>query len=341
MKLTLVFPILITLVIIFFSSCQKEEISPNSDVYLHNTIDDETPITEKSPISVSEHSEKFTEDFASSRSPISFSGILTNGVESIGAGNRKRTWALGDYANMDYWTIEGSEGDLVTITIQRIDCTMDPISHIRFGTANTVSEYLDLEIIAEGDDEMYPPNLCDEAACTPFKDPLYSFTMPYSGAYTIVVADYLGCSEGFGSYSITVTLVDPDPDGDGVNSDEDNCPQVANPGQEDYDMDGSGDGCDEDDDNDGVMDDMDIFPQSNNNPTVMIGECDSGVPNTLLANGVYMNDKIDNAIASSHTFAGFIIRIAFLTNRWKRNGLISGRQKAAIRRCANRCDLNF
>ena len=38
---------------------------------------------------------------------------------------------------------------------------------------------------------------------------------------------------------------------------DDNCPVVANPGQDDTDYDGDGDACDTDDDNDGVLDGMD------------------------------------------------------------------------------------
>jgi hypothetical protein len=51
-----------------------------------------------------------------------------------------------------------------------------------------------------------------------------------------------------------------DSDGDGAFDEDDNCPDLTNPDQADFDLDGAGDPCDDDDDDDGVEDVGDPSP---------------------------------------------------------------------------------
>ncbi len=59
-------------------------------------------------------------------------------------------------------------------------------------------------------------------------------------------------------------VCDDDIDGDGINNNADNCSTIANADQIDFDNDGYGDLCDNDDDNDGILDASDNCPLVNN-----------------------------------------------------------------------------
>jgi hypothetical protein len=126
----------------------------------------------------------------------------------------------------------------------------------------------------------------------------------------------------------------PDTDGDGVLNAVDNCPLLANADQANSDGDSEGDVCDTDDDNDGVLDVDDTYPASNMEPTVVVGSCDSFVPNGLQPDGSTFNDLIaECAIDNPSNHGQFVKCVSHLTNEWKKQGLITGAQKGAIMSC--------
>ena len=80
---------------------------------------------------------------------------------------------------------------------------------------------------------------------------LFEAGVPAASKFTVSVSDQA---------SILVP-VNPDTDEDGLFDDEDNCPEIANEDQADFDVDGLGDVCDDDDDNDSVIDIEDNCPK--------------------------------------------------------------------------------
>jgi hypothetical protein len=72
-----------------------------------------------------------------------------------------------------------------------------------------------------------------------------------------------------GEDSSTGDPPDVDTDADGVLDPDDNCPAIANPGQEDKDGDGAGDVCDFDLDGDGIPNGDDVFPSDGTKPGVV------------------------------------------------------------------------
>ena len=84
----------------------------------------------------------------------------------------------------------------------------------------------------------------------------------------IVLGTYQGTAS-FGTFSNTsegaldffLWQYAKDEDGDGIVDGSDNCPNIANPGQNDHDLDGEGDACEDDVDGDGLLDDADDCPE--------------------------------------------------------------------------------
>lgn len=304
----------------------------------------------------------------STRSAITYSGELCEDVISathstLNSYNQSEFW--------DYYSFEGTAGDVVSISVDRTSPGFDAGSSLFFGTTNDnsgVSWYNGganmTHLVGRDDDQ------CN-IGCDCWEDPLISgYSLPSTGTYTFAVFDVLGCGQPF-NYTITTSGIscEMDSDGDGVNDDVDNCPNTANADQADNDGDGAGDACDPDDDNDGVLDvddncqftansdqanydgdaegdtcdddddndgcndDVDAHPYSNQDATINIDGCDSGVDNVFIGCSTMM-DLIADCAATADNHADFVSCVAALTNDWKSAGLISGKDKGKIQSCA-------
>jgi hypothetical protein len=75
------------------------------------------------------------------------------------------------------------------------------------------------------------------------------------------------------------------------------------------------------------------------NPTVIIGECDTGVVDRQLNDDVRISDLINGCAADAKNHGQFVSCIAHLTNDLKAAGLISHKEKGAIQSCAVKANL--
>ena len=99
---------------------------------------------------------------------------------------------------------------------------------------------------------------------------IFDFETKNSYQVRIVTTDRQG--RAFEKSIAIAILDDTDEDNDGFTDPNDNCPDMSNANQLDYDNDGIGDMCDDDDDNDGTPDTEDAFPLDENEDTDTDGD---------------------------------------------------------------------
>lgn len=89
-------------------------------------------------------------------------------------------------------------------------------------------------------------------------------------------------------------------------------------------------------DGDGVPDDMDECPSSILAPTVVIDDCDSGVPNSPFPSGCSISDDIKLCQAGAKNHGEFVSCTAHYLNGLTSAGVLTFRQKDAIQACAGK-----
>lgn len=88
-----------------------------------------------------------------------------------------------------------------------------------------------------------------------------------------------------------------------------------------------------------MVDDEDCNPNSDLRPTVIIDGRDSGVTNTLFANGCTISDEIAQIGATSADHGEFVSRVAAYTNNLVRLRVITGREKGALQSTAAKASI--
>ena len=91
-------------------------------------------------------------------------------------------------------------------------------------------------------------------------------------------------------------------------------------------------------DGDGCCDDVDPHPNSDQTATAIIDGCDSGVLNMNLGCST-MVDLISDCAANATNHEEFVSCVSYLTNAWKAEGLITGKEKGKIQSCAGKSSL--
>ena len=140
---------------------------------------------------------------------------------------------------------------VVPVHLERNDTLSDSIALV----FNVAGEDLD------GVDFAIPANasVCLDVSSAPAGADVFVGATRFPVSFPVNLATLGQCSTS-GSDSDDGDDESPDADGDGIGDDVDNCPDVGNADQADFDNDGLGNACDTDDDSDGVPDADDAFP---------------------------------------------------------------------------------
>jgi hypothetical protein len=92
-------------------------------------------------------------------------------------------------------------------------------------------------------------------------------------------------------------------------------------------------------DNDGFADGGDACDASDLGATVVVGDEDTGIASVLFSTGCTMNDYVDAAAAAAGNHGSFVSAIAHLGNDWRKDGLITNRERSTLQTAAAHSDI--
>lgn len=243
--------------------------------------------------------ERSTEALDNSRAPVVYAPELCGDVVSSSHSGLN---SIFDASLWDYYYFNGIAGDVVTIFVPRTSAAMDPGFSLFEGTvavSDGVSAF-------DGGPDMVFLEFRDDGIPDPFdscwEDPeLASYVLPSTGSYTIAVFDLDGCGSPLNYELHTIGIqCNPDADGDGCN------------------------------------DDVDPHPNSNTDPTLVIGECETNITNLFVDDCSTMADLLADCAKDASNQGQYIRCVVRLTKEWKRDGLITRSQRWQIIACAIR-----
>jgi hypothetical protein len=118
--------------------------------------------------------------------PIVYSGTLASGAPQSGSVAPVGGTQL-DPSQWSYWRFWATSGDSITAQVSRTTGAFDPVAGVfegLYGDSDDLLPFFDIYGgLAFGDDETDPPPVFG-----PYGDPLFSFSAPMTGWYTLAIA---------------------------------------------------------------------------------------------------------------------------------------------------------
>ncbi len=166
--------------------------TPLEDVFLVNVSDGTVSTTEQITVTVNGTDDEL---------PEIAEGNLTAPGTAIGSVAQAGWYNSANPDHSDYWYVNLTAGDTVTIRVDRIESALDPALFVFQGTIDdplaTFGTNIDFGseagYIGFADDEIWRND-------GPYGDPLLTFTAPTSGQYTLIVTNYLSGGDHGGDF---------------------------------------------------------------------------------------------------------------------------------------------